>query len=65
MYIDALIYRGILWKPASYMYFTTDKLFKTPGFCSIISCDACVNLEKIIHFIKNQNLPENHTKLQK
>ena len=47
------------------MYFTTDKLFKTPGFCSINSWDACVNLEKIIHCIKNQNLPENHTKLQK
>ena len=55
MHICALIYRGILWKPVSYMYFTIEKLFETPGFRPIISCDACVNLEKFIHFIGNEN----------
>ena len=65
MYICALKYRGILWKPASYMYFTTDKLFETPGFRSIISRDAFVNLEKFIHFIDNECLPENNSKTAK
>ena len=65
MYICALIYRGILWKPVSYMYFTTDKLFETPRFRSIISRDACVNLEKFIHFIDNESLPENYSKTAK
>ena len=47
------------------MYFTTDKLFETPGFRSIISCDACINLEKFIHFIDNERLPENYSKTAK
>ena len=65
MYTCVLIYRGILWKPVSYMYFTVDKLFETPGFRPIISCDACVNLEKFIHFIGNENLLENYSKTAK
>ena len=65
MYICALIYQGILWKPASYMYFTTDKLFEAPGFRSVISRDACVYLEKFINFIDNESLPENYSKTGK
>ena len=57
-----MIYPGILWKPASYIYFTTDKLFETPGFHSIISRDACVNF---IHFIDNESLAENYFETEK
>ena len=44
------------------MYFTTDKLFETPGFHSIISRDACVNF---IHFIDNESLAKNYFKTAK
>ena len=43
------------------MYFMS-KLFETPGFHSIISHDACVNLEQSVHFIGNESLPENYSK---
>ena len=46
------------------MYFTMDKLFETPGF-RYSSRDACVNLEKFIHFIDNESLPENYSKTAK
>ena len=46
------------------MYFTMVKLFETPGF-RYISRDACVNLEKFIHFIDNESLPENYSKTAK
>ena len=51
MYICTLIHQGILWKPA-----------KAPGFHSIISHDACINLEKFIHFIDNESLPEKYSR---
>ena len=54
MYICALMYQGILWKPA-----------KTPGFHSVISHDACVNLEKFIYFIDNESLPEKYSRTVK
>ena len=51
MYICALLNQGIFWK-----------LAKAPGFHSIISHDSCVNLEKFIHFIDNESLPEKYSR---
>ena len=60
-----LIYRGLVYKPREYLYYTKNKLFETPGFRRIISQNKLVLLEKFLHFRDNDELPHEYNKSAK
>ena len=62
MYLAALIYRGMLYKPKEHLYYTKNKLFETPGFRRIISQNK---MEKFLYFVDNEEFSVSYNKASK
>ena len=56
LYLAALIYRGMLYKPKKHLYYNKNNLFEIPVFRWIISQNKMVLLEKFLHFVDNEEL---------
>ena len=51
LYIALLLYRAIIHKAISYMYYTQDRLFETPRFKRILPQKRLLLIEKYVHFV--------------
>ena len=59
LYLAALIYRGMLYKPKKHLYYTKNNLFEIPVFRWIISQNKMV-LEKFLHFVDNEEFGDSY-----
>ena len=62
LYLAALIYLGILYKPKKHFYYTKKNLFETPEFRSQ---NKMVLLEKFLHFVNNEEPGDSYNKAAK
>ena len=62
LYLAALIYLGILYKPKKHFYYTKKNLFETPEFRSQ---NKMVLLEKFLHVVNNEELGDSYNKAAK
>ena len=49
--IGFILYQGIIRKPEYSSYFTSNKLFATPGIKNLLSYNRFVNIDRFLHFV--------------
>ena len=63
--IGFILYQGIIRKPEYSSYFTSNKLFATPGIKKLLSYNRFVNIDRFLHFVDNVELGDNYPKSAK
>ena len=62
--IGFILYQGVVCKPTYAHYFTSNKLFETPG-TKHMSYNRFVNIDRFLHFVDNDVLGNNYSKCAK
>ena len=57
--------RELYEKPEYSSYFTSNKLFATPGMKNLLSYNRFVNIDRFLHFVDNVELGDNYPKCAK
>ena len=63
--IGFIIYQGLIVKPEYSSYYTSNKIFATPGVKHLLSYNRFVNIDRFLHFVDNETLGENYPKSAK
>ena len=60
LFLEFILYQGMIWKPTYEHYFTTNSIFSTPGVKNLMSYNKFRIIDRFLHFVGNEKLGEKY-----